>query len=204
MSKPSESPIWATDGGALIQDPGIAKRQEGWRVEIPPVEFFNYWQNLVGNWIEYLDGEVDKVVEIQGLYDAIVGPTGTHATINDVIADMDGTTLPLEDVRIYVLDPITPTVTQLIDKAGVEITFHPSAAFAKGANIVTGLQIDAPRVKIKEGRFLNFNETGGIAIELTSNAKNCHILFNTFDNNETPIEDNGANNQLIGNIEEIA
>jgi len=203
MSKPSQLPSWATDGGSLIQDPGAAKRAEGWKVEIPPVEFFNWWQNNVGQWVEYFDGEVDKVTQIQGLYDAIVSPTGTHATINDVIADMDGVALPVEDVRIYVLDPISPTVTQLIDKAGVEVTFHPSASFAKGATTVVGLQIDAPRVKIEKGRFLNFDEAGGKAIELTANAKNCFVMFNTFGNNTDEIENNGANNQLIGNMTEV-
>lgn len=203
MPKPSQDAKWATSGSALITDPGIGKRDQGWIVEIPPVEYFNWWMNNVGNWIEYLDQQVDAVVAIQGLYDAIVGTGGTHATINDVIADM-GVNLPATDVRVFVKDPQTVTATQVIDKEGVELEFHPKANIAKGLTVVIGLQIDAQRVKIKGGRFLNFDEAGGIAIDMTSNAKNCIVKDNTFNNNTDEIADAGSNNIKVNNIEEIA
>ena len=175
MPAPAIDASWATSGSALIADPGAGKRDTGWVVEIPPVEFFNWWMNNVGNWIDYLNTEVAAVAAIQGLYDAVVGIGGTHADLNAVIADMDGVTLPLVDVRIYVLSPLTVTSTQVIDKEGVEIEFHPKASFAKGASLVTGLQIDASRVKVMGGRFLNFDEGGGVAIDMTANAKNCFV-----------------------------
>jgi hypothetical protein len=84
VSKPAQDAKWATSGSALIQDPGTGKRDTGWVVEIPPVEFFNWWMNNVGNWIEYLDCTVDEIVQLQGVYDAIVGSgPGTYASIND-------------------------------------------------------------------------------------------------------------------------
>lgn len=204
MAKPAQDAKWATSGSALIADPGVGKRDQGWIVEIPPVEFFNWWMNNVGNWIEYLDMQVDAVAALQSIYDAVVGAGGTHATINDVMADMDGVTLPVQDVRIFVKDPQTVIATQVIDKEGVVVDFHPKAFMAKGLTTLIGLQIDASRVKINEGRFLNFDEVGGIAIDMTANAKNCFIQGNTFDNNTDEIADAGSNNVKVNNIEEIA
>lgn len=203
MAKPAQDAKWATSGAALITDPGVGKRDTGWIVEIPPVEFFNWWMNNVGNWIDYLDTQMDTVLAIQGLYDAIIGVGGTHADINAVMADM-GVGLPATDIRVYHLGATVPTITQVVDKDGVEIEFHPKATFAKGAALVTGLQIDAKRIKIINGRFLNFDEVGGVAIDMTANAKNCFIKENSFSNNTSEIVDLGANNVKVNNIEEIA
>lgn len=203
MAKPAQDAKWATSGTALIADPGVGKRDTGWIVEIPPVEFFNWWMNNVGNWIEYLDLQVDAVTALQSIYDAIVGAGGTHATLNDVVADM-GVDLPAQDIRVFVQDPQTVIATQVLDKEGIEIDFHPKAFMAKGLTTVIGLQIDAKRIKIKGGRFLNFDEVGGIAIDMTANAKNCFIENNTFDNNTDEIADAGSNNVKVNNIEEIA
>lgn len=202
MAKPAQDAKWATSGSALITDPGVGKRDTGWVVEIPPVEFFNWWMNNVGNWIEYLDIQVDAVAALQSIYDAIVGTGGTHATINEVIADM-GVGLPSQDVRVFVQDPQTVIATQIIDKEGVELYFHPKAFMAKGVATVLGLQIDAKRVKIDGGRFMNFDEVGGVAIDLTANAKNCFIKNNTFVNNTGDLVDLGSNNVKVNNIEEI-
>lgn len=202
MAKPAIDAKWATSGSALIQDPGAGKRDQGWIVEIPPVEFFNWWMNNVGNWIEYLDGEVDKVLAIQGLYDAIVGPGGTHTDINAVMADG---ALPATDLRIFILGPYTATVTQVVDKEGCELAFHPKSTFAKGGALVTGLQLDAARIKVLNGRFLNFDEVGGKAIELTGNADKCVIMGNSFNNNTSEVDDTAAaspNNVIANNIVE--
>jgi len=203
MAKPAINATWATSGSALIADPGAGKRDTGWVVEIPPVEFFNWWMNNVGNWITYLDTQVDLVLDLEGIYDAIIG-TGAYADINAVMADMDGVTLPTTDVKIFVKDPTTPTVTQVIDKDGVSVDFHPKATMAKGSTLVTGLQIAAKRVKITNGRFLNFDEGGGVAIDMTSAAKNCFVKENTFDNNTNEIADAGSNNIKVNNIVEVA
>jgi len=204
MAKPVQDAKWATSGSALIADPGAGKRDTGWIVEIPPVEFFNWWMNNVGNWIAYLDEQVDLVAQIQGLYDAIVGVGGTHATINEVMLDMDGVTLPVQDVRIFVKDPQTIIATQIVDKEGVEIQYHPKAFMAKGLTTLVGLQIAAKRAKVLNGRFLNFDEVGGKAIDMTADAKNCFVKENTFDNNTEAIVDGGSNNVKVNNIEEIA
>ena len=203
MAKPAQDAKWATSGTALIADPGVGKRDTGWIVEIPPVEFFNWWMNNVGNWIEYLDIQVDAVASLQSIYDAVVGAGGTHADLNAVVADM-GTGLPAQDVRVFVKDPLTVLATQVLDKEGIEIDFHPKAFVAKGISTVIGIQIDAKRIKINNGRLMNFDEVGGKAIDMTANAKNCFVKNNTFVNNTDELVDAGANNVKVNNIVEIA
>ncbi len=58
MAKPSQLPQWG-DGAAPadIVDPGSAKRALGWSTsERPPHTYFNWWMNLVFQWIQWLDG----------------------------------------------------------------------------------------------------------------------------------------------------
>lgn len=198
MAKPTRLATWATDGAALKTDPGIAKQAEGWAVEIPPVQYENWFKNLVGQWVTYFDTQIDSLLAIQLTFDAIVGIDGTHATLAAAIADVG------IDSRIYVKDPATLTSTVVVNKEGLEISFAPGAAYAKGATLVKGLQIDAKRIKIYQGRFLNFNEVGGTGIELTANAKNCFVKQNTFVDNTTEIENNGANNNVTDNMTEVA
>jgi len=43
---------------ASITDPGALKQALGWVLqEKPPHGFFNWWQNLVGDWFDYLDSQ---------------------------------------------------------------------------------------------------------------------------------------------------
>ena len=51
-SRPSTLPTWATDVGAVIADPGSTKQATGWvSPEKPSDGNFNWWMNLVGQWI---------------------------------------------------------------------------------------------------------------------------------------------------------
>ncbi len=55
-TKPSDLPTWATDGGADIVEPNAGKQALGHRAgERPPAQYFNWWQNLVFQWIEWID-----------------------------------------------------------------------------------------------------------------------------------------------------
>ncbi len=55
-SKPAvRLPTWATDVGAQINDPGTGKQATGWLPdERPPAQFFNWWKNSAGQWVESL------------------------------------------------------------------------------------------------------------------------------------------------------
>lgn len=67
MAKPTQLPTWATD---LVNnaDPGTVKQALGWVFrEKPASTHFNWWQNLVGQWIEYIQNGVVSYPTIQEL-----------------------------------------------------------------------------------------------------------------------------------------
>lgn len=79
MPKPTDLPVWATDAAydAPGEDwdtedtkvePSVERQEEGWEPEsFPPAEELNWWQNLVYQWILYLDaGEFEGDVSIEG------------------------------------------------------------------------------------------------------------------------------------------
>jgi len=207
MAKPASKPDWTVgnpDFATVTQEPSVAKKQAGWLPdERPPREFMNWLPFNMTEWINYFETTTDTLIGKGIDYDAVVGPTGTHADINEVIADM-GVGLPATNIRVYVNTVLTVVSTQVIDKEGVQLEFHPSAVIAKGAALVIGLQINASRVKILGGRFTNFNEVGGKAIDILALGKNCHILNNSFTDSTEEIADAGVNNTKTGNIVEVA
>lgn len=60
VSKPSELPEWADGGGADITDPPTLKKQTGWVVEQPAHDVFNWWMNLVYQWIQWINDLQDQ------------------------------------------------------------------------------------------------------------------------------------------------
>lgn len=61
MPAPPKLPTWAT-GAASILEPSDGKKAQGWVPgEQPPAAFFNYWQNLVGQWITDLSSRMSAM-----------------------------------------------------------------------------------------------------------------------------------------------
>lgn len=56
-SPPNKLPEWATGGSADITEPLLSKKQLGWvggaTPDRPPAQFFNWWQNLSYQWMEF-------------------------------------------------------------------------------------------------------------------------------------------------------
>ena len=60
MAKPTTSPRWADQPGANITTPQTIHFESGWQFEeIPASAEQNYCMNSQGEWIQYLDSEVD-------------------------------------------------------------------------------------------------------------------------------------------------
>lgn len=56
MARPTKYPEWADGGSALLTEPTSAKKLLGWlKSEKPLGQFFNWWMNLVFQWIVYND-----------------------------------------------------------------------------------------------------------------------------------------------------
>jgi len=204
VARPSVLVPWTDGNVSKVTEPSGAKKLLGFTPEEKPSPFeFNWQLHFLGLWIEFLDQEIAATAALKNAYDATVGAGGDYADINAVMTAMDGVTLPVQDVRILVKDPLTITTTQVVDKPGVVLVFHPKALIAKGTGAL-GLQLDAERCKVDGGRFMNFSVGGDKAIELTANAKNCFIINNSFLNNDTEIDSAlGSNNIITNNITEI-
>jgi len=57
-TKPTKFPTWATDGTNVVEPPD-AKKATGWvPLEEPPSSWFNWWQNNVNAWVEWLDASI--------------------------------------------------------------------------------------------------------------------------------------------------
>lgn len=130
MPAPASLPEWCSNPSdpADIVEPGAAKKEDGWNAsERPPAQYFNWWQNLVYLWVEWLSDERDRIAAIvdapvsQRVYQiaasafstaewihsaagALSAPTGanqkTYLDLNDVLPDGCAIT----DIRVIV-DP---------------------------------------------------------------------------------------------------
>lgn len=57
IQKPTEKPEWASNNPTGIVSPSASKKESGWTgpPEKPPYQFFNWFQNLVFKWIDWLE-----------------------------------------------------------------------------------------------------------------------------------------------------
>jgi len=100
--RPTTDPTWATGGSAVKINPTTAKRQAGWtNSEKPPAGFWNYTQNSVGEWIQYLDESAatgvfgfgnDGALVFDGVATVLgIAPSGGNYTLNRHIFPTDMT-----------------------------------------------------------------------------------------------------------------
>lgn len=203
MAKPTSKPEWTVgnpDFATVTQEPSAAKKEAGWLPdERPPREFMNWLFNNIGDWIDYFEGEIDSFAGQSVIFDAFVGAGGTHADINALMADPGIATIK----NVLIISTLALDNTQIINQDGMTFYFKAQAGLTKNGptGAVKGLQIDSNRVRIINGRFLSFNAGGDIAVQVNGN--NCLIQGNMFNDNDTALDDQGANNALIGNIEEV-
>lgn len=99
FSKPATTPRWADDGTPLqIVVPPSGKQDLGWVFEEePPFSYFNWHQNLTGEWMKWIGERLDDGVDENTLI--IRNPDNASAFIeldgpNETI-DFDGTSSPL-------------------------------------------------------------------------------------------------------------
>lgn len=190
MPKPSEGHLEWTDGDAAkIQDPGSSKKLLGWVAsERPPFKFFNWLFYVQDLWNKYFEGITDTFIA-QGLnYDAVVGPSGTHADINTLMLDAGIAAIK----RVLVVDPLTVTANQTIDQDDMEFIFKPQAVITKGAGATIGLVLDAERITIRGGRIKDFSTGGDIGLQITANGRNCFIDGTRMTNNDSDFDESAS------------
>lgn len=86
-TKPTTLPRWAETAAGVkntseIVEPSSGKKDIGWEDgELPPHETFNWWQNNVYDWVEYLDdGDLSGNHTITGTLD-VTGAVGLSALL---------------------------------------------------------------------------------------------------------------------------
>lgn len=203
MAKPTTTIDWTEgnpDQATISVEPSAAKKETGWLVdERPPREFMNWLFQNIDEWIKYFDETIDTFATQSIIFDATVGPGGSHADLNALMADPDIANLK----NVLVVGALAVDDIQIINVDGINITFKPKASITKNGptGAAKGLQIDSNRVRILNGRFIGFNDAGEKGIEVNGN--NCLIQGNFFNDNTISLEDNGNNNALYANIEEV-
>lgn len=92
-TKPANTARWAqTAGGTLsseIVEPSSGEKDSGWAdAQLPPHDYFNWWQNLVHQWVLYLnDGAFTGTHSFAGSTSFAGGLTGDTNSTGDFQAD---------------------------------------------------------------------------------------------------------------------
>lgn len=195
-SRPTDYLDW---GGTKVEPTG-GEKSAGFAPDFrPPAEWHNWMFGNVDDWVKYLDQQVQTVLIPNSDFQWLVGPGGTHASINALIAD--AAVLPGD--KILVKGAATLTATQVVSKDDLEFVFHPSAIYSKGLSTTPGLSVTANRITIRGGRWTSFSGGSDVAIQLESGSKNCILSEIRFASCNDTINDLGSNNTSFGNLEEI-
>ena len=200
VPKPTTHLDWATDVGAQVTEPSVAKKATGWVPdERPPAQFFNWNTKLQDEWNKYFEQEIGSAV---ASWDAIVGtfasfPEATHETLEDVMADG---AVP-NGSRILVLEDRTVDATITLNKLNIEVYFKPAVTYTKGT-ATQAFQIAAEGVKIINGQFRGFTTGGDVVFGMLGTApycvyRDCRFAVNT----DTEIDDSAVNNGQKPRIE---
>lgn len=131
------------------------------------------------------------------IYDAVVGssPFCTHATLNDVMADLNAANIK----NILVESHPALAVTQVINQNNVKIEFKRGATLTAGVEVTLGLNLNADGCEVIGAKLSGF-ATG---IQIPATKKNNLISRCRFVACPTDISDNGINNELQMNMVEV-
>jgi hypothetical protein len=207
MAKPTSKPDWTLGNpsfGTVTIEPSAGKKQTGWTSgERPPFQTMNWLLFNIGTeWIDYLEEVTDGLVNLQGVFDAVVGTGGDFATLQDLFTDAEWLAGNIKNVLVTSDQTISAPLT--IDQDDVNIEFKPGVNVLKGIGTTRAFIVDANRTRITKGRFANFADPGDAAIELAATANYPMIMENYFLNNDTAVLDSGATAPVVANnIDEV-
>lgn len=203
MAKPTSKINWTTGNpsfGTVTVEPSAGKKQTGWTAsERPPFQVMNWLFFNILEWLNHFEATTDGLIALKGTYDAVVGVGGTHGSLALLMADPNIATIK----NVLVTDPVTLTAPVVLNQNDMSFTFTPKAIIAKGVGANIALSITAERVRIMNGRFMNFSVAGDKPIQLQAASKYCMISQNYFANCIATVEDLGTTNGLFNNIEEV-
>ncbi|MEE8298413.1 MAG: hypothetical protein V3R67_03440 [Thermodesulfobacteriota bacterium] len=201
LPKPSSHTDWTDGAASKVVEPSAAKKLLGWvALERPPFEFMNFLFFRGDEWDKYHESVTDELLAGNVAFDAIVGSgPGTFATINAAVAAVSA------GGKIFVKENQALSVTQIINKNDIELTFAPGVVLSQAGGLALGLQIAAERVRVIRPRFTDWiTLVTDQPVEFTAASKNS-VLDTAFFFNiaiATPVLDNGTNSITLNAIEE--
>lgn len=200
MAKPASHLDWTDGVPAKAVEPSAAKKLTGWvALERPPFEFMNWLFFRQDEWNKYFETETDGLLALQSTFDVVIGVGGTHATLEDAIAD-GGLG---DDLSVLVKDPRTVTAPITLSKAGWKITFKARATYSQGLSTSPALILTANRIQLIGGRFTDFDGGSDIAIQVQNTAENCKIDGTYFANVDQDVDDQASNTTIVNTVTEV-
>lgn len=200
MAKPTLKPSWMTGYvGVNAVEPTGGKKTAGWAAdERPPAETWNWLQQNMSDWIDYVDSISGKIEALTIQYKAIVGTISagspaTHATLAAALADV---AVP-NGSRILILETQNLAAPVTISKNFIEIVFASNVSLVKSAGS-QGLIIQGLNTRIIGGRMASYSTGGDKAIQVQAGAKNTILRDIVFSNCNIEIEDLSTNTSILG------
>lgn len=206
-NKPSAQPQWATapgsdsGGNSFISTPSSSKQALGWVLEIPPVQYFNWYMNLVYQWVVYFVNLTDYLNDRTAFSAADAIVTTAVGANGNVLGNFASLKLALAGVsagaRISVLQnqSIDATYgTMAIALNDIEITLRPGVSISKASGgPANAFNITGSNVRIKGGKIMNFNGVSDAAILIGTGGDRTKILEVDFSSNTTDVNDTTGN-----------
>lgn len=186
---------WIPNNTTGISTPPGGKLAIGWIQEKPPYQYFNWFFNLVSQWINLLGAGAPTVVVGSGA-------NCTHATLAAAIADTGVGT----NIKVLLTNSQSISATIHLTKAGWHIEALPGVTYTK-SGVATGISCEADDIQIVGLRMVSWSTGGDKAISGTSAWTYGRILFCTFFNCDTEVDDAsspvGKKPVTLGNITQI-
>jgi hypothetical protein len=146
VSKPSY-PEWIPDNNSsYIVAPSTGFKATGWAAAAkPPARYFNWFFNLVSQWMRFLGPDAPDLIIGAGSY-------CTHADLPTAVADSGTGT----NLKVLVVDSIAAVnATINLTKSGWKVFFAPGVTYTKGT-AATCISCQATGVEIRRARFSGF------------------------------------------------
>lgn len=189
-------PGWIPDNTTNISTPPGGKLTIGWIAEKPPYQYFNWFFNLVSQWLNRLGPNAPTVVVGSAAY-------CTHATLAAAVADAGVGT----NINVLLTESATISSIVHLTKAGWRISALPGVTYTKSV-VASCLSVEAANVWITGLRFSGWTGGSDHAITGTSAWQYGKVLFCSFtvgtnDDIDTSSCTAGKIPVTLGNVDEV-
>lgn len=190
MAKPTTKPGWDPSDPLDIVAPSGSKKTTGWQPEEkPPAENFNWFWQLVSEWIDWFDQFVGDYYT--------VGTGGDYADVNAAIAD--------SKTKIRLIEDLIVTSLQDISLDNVILDFNGFKIGTTTNSLAGVLELSGDNIKLKNAYVYAAHSSGtNTAILVVSGdyckVNGCRVENNAAGTSTTGVVISGSNNNFDGII----